>query len=68
MSTEQIVEEFVAPRRVEPVRAEIAAMRAKVTELERQARALIRERPVVAVLAAAGLGYVLARAVARGRR
>lgn len=68
MSTEQIAADVPAPRPVEPVRAEIAAVRAKVMEMERQVRALIMERPVVAVLAATGLGYVLARVVARGRR
>lgn len=37
-------------------------------DLGEQARALIRERPVVAVIAAAGLGYFLARFVSRASR
>lgn len=36
--------------------------------LERQVRALIEQRPVVAVLTAAGVGYAFARLVARGAR
>jgi hypothetical protein len=44
------------------------ALRASVTDLEQQARARIIQRPVVAVLAAVGAGYLVARLVARGLR
>ncbi len=54
--------------RSEQVQEEIEAVRSKVMELERQARTLIRQRPVVAVLAAAGIGYLVARLVSRGTR
>jgi hypothetical protein len=47
---------------------EIDALRAKVSDLEQQASVLIRERPVVAVLAAVGIGYLLARLASRAPR
>lgn len=47
---------------------DLTAVRARVTDLEQQARSLIRQRPVVAVLAAAGFGYLMARVVVRGTR
>jgi len=68
MSTDQIVEERPLRRRVEQVQPDIAAARLKVTELEQQARTLIRQRPVVAMMIAAGAGYLVARVVARGTR
>ena len=68
MTTDQIAEEQPLPRRAEQVQPDIAAVHSKVTEIEQQARTLIRQRPVVAVLAAAGLGYLVARLVSRGRR
>ena len=68
MITDQIAEERPLPRRTEQVQADIAAVRSKVTDLEQQARTLIRQRPVVAVLAAVGVGYLVARVVSRGLR
>jgi ElaB/YqjD/DUF883 family membrane-anchored ribosome-binding protein len=68
MTTDQIAEERPLPRGTEHVQPDIAAVRSKVTDLEQQARTLIRERPVVAVLAAAGFGYLVARLVSRGMR
>lgn len=68
MTTDQIAEERPLPRRAEQGQADIAGVRSKVTELEQHARTLIRQRPVVAVLAAAGVGYLVARLVARGMR
>jgi hypothetical protein len=44
------------------------ALRASITELEENARTRIIERPVVAVLAAVGVGYLVARLVSRARR
>jgi hypothetical protein len=43
-------------------------LRSSVTELEQQARTRIMQRPVVTVLAAVGVGYLVARLVARGLR
>lgn len=68
MITDQVAEERPGPRRAQPVQPDSAAVRSTVTELEQQVRTLIRQRPVVAVLAAAGLGYLVARIVARGTR
>jgi hypothetical protein len=68
MTTDQLAEKRLVPRRAEPVQPEIAAVRSKVTDLEQQARTFIRQRPVVAVLAAVGAGYLVARLVSRGRR
>ena len=68
MTTDQSAEERPVPRGAEQVQPDIAAVRSKVTELEQQARTLIRQRPVVAVLAAAGVGYLVARVVARRTR
>src|SRR6185436_10725914 len=48
-------------RPAEPVHADIAAVRSRATELEQQARTLIRQRPVVAVMVAAAAGYLVAR-------
>ena len=66
MITDQIAEEPPLSRRVGQVQPDIAAVRSTVTDLEQQARTLIRQRPVVAVLAAAGAGYLVARLVSRG--
>ena len=68
MTAETIAEEQPLPPSAETSQTDIEALRSKATELERQARALIQERPVVAVLAAVGLGYLVARLVSRGSR
>jgi hypothetical protein len=68
MITDQIEEEPPLPRRVEQGQPDIAAVRSRLTDLEQQARTLIRQRPVVAVLAAVGVGYLVARLVSRAMR
>ena len=68
MTTDQMAEEPPLPRGTEQGQADIAAVRSKVTDLEQQARTLIRQRPVVAVLAAVGVGYLVARLVSRAMR
>ena len=68
MITDQIVEEPPLPRRAEQGQPNIAAVRSRVTDLEEDARTLIRQRPVVAVLAAVGVGYLVARLVSRAMR
>jgi len=47
------------------VEDELDSIRVAVSDLEQQARTLIRQQPVVSVLAAAGLGYLVARLLAR---
>jgi len=67
MTTHAIAQEPTsAPGAIEM--PDTTAVRARVADLEEQARTLIRQRPVVAVLAAAGVGYLLARVVVRGTR
>lgn len=56
------------PPRTEPVPEDLAAVRTKLLELEDQARTLVRERPVAAMLAALGLGYLVARLFTRRSR
>ena len=68
MITDQIAEELPSPPGSQQVQADIAAVYSKLTDLEQQARILIRQRPVVAVLAAVGVGYLVARLVSRGTR
>ena len=68
MITDQSAEERPLPRRAVQGQPVIAAVRSRVTDLEQQARTFIRERPVVSVLAAVGVGYLVARLVSRGRR
>lgn len=67
-TTEQIAEDRRWAPGADQARTDSAAVRRTVTEVEEQVRTLIRERPVVAVLAAAGVGYLLARIVARVAR
>lgn len=47
---------------------DLAGVRSAMSDLERQARELIDERPVLAVMIAAGIGYLLARIVVRSSR
>lgn len=56
------------PRRLEQLQTDIAAVRSEATDLEQQARTLIRQRPVVSVMVAAGVGFLAARIVARAAR
>jgi hypothetical protein len=54
-----------------PGRAEQAAdadVAFTLTDFAQRIRAIIEQRPVVAVLAAVGVGYVIARLATRGRR
>jgi ElaB/YqjD/DUF883 family membrane-anchored ribosome-binding protein len=68
MITDQVAEEQRSPPHSQQAQQGLAEAYAKVTDLEQQARALIRQRPVVAVLAAAGIGYLVARLVSRATR
>ena len=69
MITEQGAEQIAAepsPRRSQQdADAEVASA---LTEFTQRVRAIIERRPVAAVLAAVGVGYVAARLVSRGRR
>lgn len=68
MNTEQIAEERPWLPRTEQAEPDRASVRATLTGLERQVARLVRQRPAMAVLAAAGVGYVIARVVARAAR
>ena len=68
MITDQIAEELPSPPGSQQAQADIAAVCSRVTDLEQRARTLIRQRPVVAVLAAVGVGYLVARLVSRATR
>jgi len=65
MIPDEIAEELLVPPGSEFGQDDIAAVRTALTDFEHQARTLIRQRPVVAVLTAVGVGYVVARIVAR---
>ena len=64
MPMDQTTAEQAAPGS-KAIHADCADGRSPVADLEEQARAFIRERPVAAVLAAVGLGYLVARLVSR---
>lgn len=69
MTTDQIAAERPLLCCTEQLQPDSAVVRSKeVTDLEQQARTLIRQRPIVAVLAAVGLGYLTARLISRGAR
>jgi hypothetical protein len=68
MTTTHIAEEQSLPHRLEQAQPDLTTLRSELTSLKQQARTLIRQRPVVALLAAAGAGYVVARLVSRGMR
>ncbi|MFN2425263.1 MAG: hypothetical protein ABR587_02305 [Candidatus Binatia bacterium] len=50
------------------LQSDMEAIGLNVSYLEQEARTLIRQRPVMAALAAAGLGYLLARLASRASR
>jgi len=62
-----ITEQSAVDRRSSPSQTwpDMEALRASVTELEEQARTRIVQRPVVAVMVAVGVGYLVARLVSR---
>jgi hypothetical protein len=66
MNTEPIVGEQQLPQPApEQIPIDLEALRAKVSDLEQQASVFIREQPVAAVLAAVGVGFLVARLVSR---
>jgi hypothetical protein len=66
MISEQIAAERRSPGRPEDeANTELAST---LTELAQRVRTVIERRPVVAVLTAVGVGYVVARLVSRGGR
>jgi hypothetical protein len=68
MITDQIAEERRSPPGAQQVQPGFAEVRARVTDLDRHARISIRQRPLVAVLVAVGVGYLTARLVSRAMR
>jgi len=65
---EQITPVQPTPPRTDAVPEDLAAVRTKLLDLEEQARTLVRERPVAAMFAAVGLGYLVARLFSRRSR
>lgn len=65
--TNQIAEEEPLQRHAD-AGLESGPLPSSMADLERRSRTLIRERPIVAVLAALGVGYVMARLLSRGSR
>lgn len=66
MITEQIAAERRSPEGSEQTAdSEVAST---LMELTQRVRTIIEQRPVVAVLTAVGVGYVVARLVSRGGR
>ena len=66
-----MITEQIAAERQPPGPAEEAAnteVASTLTELAQRVRTIIKQRPVVAVLTAVGVGYVVARLVSRGSR
>lgn len=53
---------------VERAESGVDAIGSELKDLEKQARAAIQERPIVAVLVAVGLGYLVARLASRANR
>ena len=68
LTTDQTIEEQSQAQRTGPPPASIPAGSSVATDLEQQARTLIRQHPLVAVLAATGVGFLIARVFVRGIR
>jgi ElaB/YqjD/DUF883 family membrane-anchored ribosome-binding protein len=68
MITDQIAEHRPSLPDAGQVQRGLSEARSSVADLEQQARTFIRQRPIVALLAAAGVGYLVARLVSRGMR
>ena len=68
ITTAQVSEEIPLPRHAEQGQPDVAAVRSQVTDLQQQASTFISQRPLVAVLTAVGVGYLVARLVSRGMR
>jgi hypothetical protein len=66
MIADPIAEDRPSPPHSGRVQPEIT-LRSTVTDLEQQVRTFSRQRPVVAVLAAVGVGYLVARLFSRVR-
>lgn len=65
---DHITEFLRARQRLQPLRPDLAAVRSRLTGFERQARSIVEQQPVMAVFAAVGMGFLLARTVSRGLR
>jgi hypothetical protein len=58
-------QELFNPRSSDAARADSSDLRLAAVDLEQQLLTFVHERPVVAVFAALGLGYVVARMFSR---
>jgi hypothetical protein len=63
MNTQDIQD--VAEHLPQQVQAGIAQARVEIDQLDERARAFVRERPVMALLGAIGIGYFVARIFSR---
>jgi hypothetical protein len=68
MITDRIAEIRPTPLREPQAASDGADIGSGLMDLEEQARTFIRKRPVVAVLSAVGVGYLVARLVSRATR
>ncbi len=68
MMTESATEPRLPATTETQAQSEIDALGSGLRDLEAQARAFVHERPIVAVLVAAGFGYLLARLASRASR
>jgi hypothetical protein len=68
MITDHIVADRRSASRAVDLPPDIGDVRSTVENFEHRARTLITQQPVLAVMAAVGVGYLVARLVARGTR
>jgi hypothetical protein len=61
MTTNAVAENGLAQK----VGAGVHVARAEIDQIDEQVRAFVRERPVVALFGAVGIGYFVARALSR---
>ena len=65
MSTNQVAEDRASPPGAEQRQPDITDVGSMMAELGERARTFIRQQPVVAMLAAVGAGYLVARVLSR---
>ena len=68
MTTDSAIEPRPLTTTEPQAQSDLDALGSGLKDLEEQARAFVQERPIVAVLVAAGLGYLIARLASRGAR
>jgi hypothetical protein len=66
MVTDQVADDQASPPAAEQPEPDATEVESMMADLEERARRFIGQRPVIAVLAAAGAGYLVARLLSRG--